>query len=136
MRMNAAIVPGDNAHLDMIEDELSRYFEGTLRRFRVPIVARGTPFQERVWRRLRKIPYGRTLSYAKLAEDIDRPGAQRAVGRANGDNRLAIVIPCHRVVRSDGTLCGYGGGLWRKTWLLGHERDASDNETVRQPARN
>jgi len=131
-RMNAAIVPGDNAHLDMIENELSRYFDGTLQRFRVPIVAPGTPFQERVWRRLRKIPYGRTLSYAQLAEDIDRPGAQRAVGRANGDNRLAIVIPCHRVVRSDGTLCGYGGGVWRKRWLLGHERGAPDREAVCQ----
>jgi len=123
-RMNAAIVPGDNAHLDMIEDELSRYFEGTLQRFSVPIVAPGTPFQERVWRRLRKIPYGRTLSYAQLAEGIKRPGAQRAVGKANGDNRLAIVIPCHRVVRSDGTLCGYGGGVWRKKWLLAHEGNA------------
>ena len=123
-RMNAAIVPGDNAHLDMIEQELSRYFDGTLQRFRVPIVAPGTPFQERVWRRLQKIPYGKTLSYAQLAADIDRPGAQRAVGRANGDNRLAIIIPCHRVVRSDGTLCGYGGGLWRKKWLLRHEERA------------
>jgi AraC family transcriptional regulator of adaptative response/methylated-DNA-[protein]-cysteine methyltransferase len=124
-RMNAAIVPGDNAHLDTIEDELMRYFDGTLQAFLVPIVARGTPFQERVWRRLRKIPYGRTLSYAQLAADIDRPGAQRAVGKANGDNRLAIVIPCHRVVRSDGTLCGYGGGLWRKKWLLAHEDERS-----------
>lgn len=123
-RMNAAIVPGDNAHLDTIEDELSRYFNGTLQRFRVPIVAPGTPFQERIWRRLRKIPYGGTLSYARLAEDIDRPGAQRAVGKANGDNRLAIIIPCHRVVRSDGSLCGYGGGVWRKKWLLAHERGA------------
>lgn len=133
-RMNAAIVPGDNAHLDTIEDELSRYFDGTLQRFRVPIVARGTPFQERVWRRLRKIPYGRTLSYAQLAEDIDRPGAQRAVGRANGDNHLAIVIPCHRVVRSDGSLCGYGGGVWRKKRLLDLEQSrAGDAAAVIPP---
>ena len=69
-----------------------------------------------------KIPYGATLSYAQMAREIGADGAQRAVGKANGDNRLAIIIPCHRVVRSDGTLCGYGGGLWRKKWLLEHER--------------
>ncbi|UCD74494.1 MAG: methylated-DNA--[protein]-cysteine S-methyltransferase [Phycisphaerales bacterium] len=121
-RMQATIVPGDNAHLDTIEDELGRYFAGSLKRFRVPLVLPGTPFQQQVWQRLQEIPFGRTLSYAELAEDIGRPGAQRAVGRANGDNRLAIIIPCHRAVRSDGTLCGYGGGLWRKKWLLEHER--------------
>lgn len=117
-RMNATIVPGDNGHLDLIADELARYFDGRLKRFRVPIIAPGTPFQEQVWDRLRKIPYGELLSYSELANDISRPGAQRAVGRANGENRLAIIIPCHRVVRSDGTLCGYGGGLWRKKRLL------------------
>ena len=69
-----------------------------------------------------EIPYGRTLSYAEMATDLGERGAQRAVGKANGDNRLAIILPCHRVVRSDGTLCGYGGGLWRKKWLLEHER--------------
>ena len=69
-----------------------------------------------------KIPFGETLSYGQLAEELGRPGAQRAVGRANGDNRLAIVVPCHRVVRSDGSLCGYGGGMWRKKWLLDHEK--------------
>jgi len=82
----------------------------------------GTPFQEAVWRRLRRIPDGRTQSYAQLAADLGKPTARRAVGRANGDNRLAIVIPCHRVVRADGTLCGYGGGRWRKRWLLEHEK--------------
>jgi AraC family transcriptional regulator of adaptative response/methylated-DNA-[protein]-cysteine methyltransferase len=116
------IVPGNNAHLDTIADELSRYFDGTLKRFTVPLAPFGTPFQLKVWRRLREIPYGRTVSYGELAAAVDRPAAQRAVGRANGDNRLAIVIPCHRVVRSDGNLCGYGGGLWRKKWLLEHER--------------
>ena len=75
-----------------------------------------------MWHRLQAIPYGSTLSYGELAADLDRPGAQRAVGRANGLNRTAIVVPCHRVVRSDGTMCGYGGGLWRKKWLLDHER--------------
>ncbi len=121
-RLAAAIVPGRNRHLDAIADELARYFDGTLQHFTVAIMMPGTPFQAEVWRHLRAIPYGETSTYAALADELGRPGAQRAVGRANGDNRIAIVIPCHRVVRSDGTLCGYGGGLWRKKWLLEHER--------------
>lgn len=121
-RLGAAIVPGDNEWLERLSDELARYFLGTLREFTVPLMRSGTPFQRKVCERLTRIPYGATLSYARLAEDIGRPGAQRAVGRANGDNRIAIVIPCHRVVRSDGSLCGYGGGLWRKQWLLDLER--------------
>ena len=88
----------------------------------MPIALRGMAFQMRVWQRLMDIPYGQMLSYSAMAGDIDARDAQRAVGRANGDNRLAIIIPCHRVVRADGTLCGYGGGLWRKKWLLDHEK--------------
>ena len=88
----------------------------------MPLVAPGSEFQEEVWAALREIPYGQTLSYDQLARRIDRAGAQRAVGRANGDNRIAILIPCHRVVRNDGTLCGYGGGLWRKQMLLDLEK--------------
>ena len=80
------------------------------------------------------IPCGQTVSYAELAEAIGHPGAQRAVGRANGDNRMAIVIPCHRVIRSDGTLCGYGGGLWRKKWLLEHERKTVSGTTAKHTA--
>ena len=114
----AAIVPGRNAHLNRIQRELGRYFAGELRRFTTPLVLRGGEFQMRVWHRLLEIPYGETLSYGRMARDIGFHGAARAVGRANGDNRLAIVVPCHRVVRSDGTLCGYGGGLWRKQRLL------------------
>jgi AraC family transcriptional regulator, regulatory protein of adaptative response / methylated-DNA-[protein]-cysteine methyltransferase len=115
------LVPGDHAHLRHIREELDRYFAGTLRSFTVPLVLRGTPFEERVWRELQRIPYGETCSYAALATRIDAPGAQRAVGRANGMNRIAIVIPCHRVVNSDGQLGGYGGGLRRKQWLLALE---------------
>jgi AraC family transcriptional regulator of adaptative response/methylated-DNA-[protein]-cysteine methyltransferase len=121
-RFRGPIVPGDNRHLDLAARELEGYFCGKPTRFAVPLSLRGTPFQEKVWRRLQEIPYGQTLSYAALAGEIGFSGAQRAVGRANGDNRLAIIVPCHRVVRSDGSLCGYGGGLWRKKWLLEHER--------------
>lgn len=116
------MVPGEHAHLTQLGEELTRYFAGTLTSFTVPLVYRGTPFEERVWRELSRIPYGETISYAQLADRIDAPGAQRAVGRANGMNRIAIVIPCHRVVNADGKLGGYGGGLWRKHWLLQLEK--------------
>lgn len=120
-RLDAAFVPGRNDLGRRLEGELKEYFEGTLREFRTPLVAPGSEFQQRVWTALRDIPYGSTRSYAAQAEMIGSPGAVRAVGRANGDNRIAIVIPCHRVVGSDGALTGYGGGLWRKRWLLHHE---------------
>jgi AraC family transcriptional regulator of adaptative response/methylated-DNA-[protein]-cysteine methyltransferase len=132
-RFDCAIVPGDNEHLDTVADELERYFAGELTRFAVPLALRGTPFQLSVWNRLLNIPLGRTCSYGQMAADLGRPGAQRAVGRANGENPLAIIVPCHRVLRSDGSLCGYGGGLWRKKWLLEHERAATTN--VAAPSR-
>jgi AraC family transcriptional regulator of adaptative response/methylated-DNA-[protein]-cysteine methyltransferase len=115
------LVPGNHPYLTQAHEELEAYFAGMLRAFRVPLVFRGTAFEERVWRELARIPYGETCSYAELARRVDAPGAQRAVGRANGMNRIAIVIPCHRVVNSDGKLGGYGGGLWRKHWLLALE---------------
>lgn len=115
------LVPGEHPHLTQARDELGRYFTGALAAFTVPLVFRGTPFEERVWRELVRIPNGETVSYAQLAARVDSPGGQRAVGRANGLNRLAIIVPCHRVVNSDGKLGGYGGGLWRKHWLLAHE---------------
>jgi AraC family transcriptional regulator of adaptative response/methylated-DNA-[protein]-cysteine methyltransferase len=115
------LVPGDHPHLARAREELAAYFDRKLTTFSVPLVFRGTTFEERVWKELCRIPYGETLSYAALAERVGSPGAQRAVGRANGMNRIAIVIPCHRVVNSDGKLGGYGGGLWRKHWLLGLE---------------
>ena len=113
---------GDHAHLRQLRDELAAYFAGRLRDFTVPLVAPGTPFQERVWSELRRIPYGQTLSYEDLARRVSTVTAQRAVGRANGSNRIAIVIPCHRVVNKNGALGGYGGGLWRKAVLLRLER--------------
>lgn len=119
------LVPGEHGHLTQTRDELQRYFDGTLETFTVPLVFRGTAFEERVWSALLRIPYGQTVSYAQLAARVEAPGAQRAVGRANGMNRIAIIIPCHRVVNSDGKLGGYGGGLWRKHWLLSLERRGS-----------
>jgi AraC family transcriptional regulator of adaptative response/methylated-DNA-[protein]-cysteine methyltransferase len=112
------IVPGDSAILKTLRNELASYFAGTLKRFTVPVSVPGSPFQREVWEALRRIPYGRTVSYEELARRIGSPTARRAVGRSNGLNRIAIVIPCHRVVAKDGSLGGYGGGLWRKQALL------------------
>jgi AraC family transcriptional regulator of adaptative response/methylated-DNA-[protein]-cysteine methyltransferase len=119
------LTPGRHVLLDRTGDELRRYFAGELREFTVPLAAPGSEFQRRVWDGLRRIPYGATRSYAEQAAAIGRPDAVRAVARANGDNRIAIVIPCHRVVGSDGRLTGYGGGLWRKRWLLNLEARSS-----------
>jgi len=106
---------------DEVERQLAAYFAGDLREFDLPLEAPGTPFQRRVWDALRTIPFGHTRSYGELAQAIGAPGAQRAVGAANGANRIAVVIPCHRVIESGGGLRGYGGGLARKRWLLEHE---------------
>lgn len=114
----SAVLPGRNAVLEQLETELNSYFRGELRTFGTPLKYPGTPFQVAVWDRLRAIPYGELLSYGAMARDLGFEGAQRAVGKANGDNRIAIVIPCHRVVRADSTMCGYGGGLWRKKRLI------------------
>jgi AraC family transcriptional regulator of adaptative response/methylated-DNA-[protein]-cysteine methyltransferase len=123
-RLGATAAPGKSSHLDLLEEELRRYFAGELREFTVPLVTLGSPFEERVWEELRRIPYGATKSYGQLARALGQPGAPRAVGRANGRNRLAIVIPCHRVINEGGKLGGYGGGLWRKQFLLDLERGA------------
>jgi len=119
-----AIVPGENAHLTQLQKELEKYFAGDLKQFSVPLVYPGTPFQERVWNELLRIPYDQTRSYEDLARRIGSADAQRAVGHAHGANRIAIVIPCHRVVNKDGKLGGYGGGLWRKQHLLDLEKGA------------
>lgn len=121
-RVSPRIVEGDHPHLAALRRQLAAYFAGTLRQFDLPMVTRGTPFEERVWRALLEIPYGRTRSYIDIARDLDSPDGQRAVGRANGLNPIAIVIPCHRVVNKGGGLGGYGGGLWRKERLLDLER--------------
>lgn len=119
---SCAIVPGENTHLLQLKAELEDYFAGRLKEFSVATVFPGSPFQERVWKELLRIPYGVTRSYEDLARRIGSPDGQRAVGHANGTNRIAIVIPCHRVVNKDGKLGGYGGGLWRKQFLLDLEK--------------
>lgn len=119
---DAPIVPGSNHHLETLQSELAQYFAGSLRAFSVPLVYPGTPFQRRVWQQLLAIPYGETRSYEQIAVAIGESRAVRAVGRANGLNRIAILIPCHRVVNKDGQLGGYGGGLPRKQYLLDLER--------------
>jgi AraC family transcriptional regulator of adaptative response/methylated-DNA-[protein]-cysteine methyltransferase len=111
-------VPGTNRVLSTITRELDAYFEGRLRRFSTPLLIRGTAFQETVWRALLEVPAGETRSYKEIAVWIGQPTAVRAVARANGDNRIAILVPCHRVIGSDWKLTGYGGGLWRKRRLL------------------
>jgi AraC family transcriptional regulator of adaptative response/methylated-DNA-[protein]-cysteine methyltransferase len=109
---------GDHPHLEQLRLELAAYFTRELTAFAVPLVIAGTPFQERVWRALLQIPYGETRSYEALARSIGAERGQRAVGHANGTNRLAIVVPCHRVINKSGGLGGYGGELWRKQALL------------------
>ena len=104
-------------------ERIRAYFSGELLALdTLPVTPKGTPFQRRVWAALRTIPVGQTRSYLDIAKAIGSPAAVRAVGAANGQNPIPLVVPCHRVIASDGTLCGYGGGLWRKKWLLNHER--------------
>ena len=102
--------------------ELAEYFSGERREFTVRLDLRGTPFELTVWRALLEVPFGRTISYGELGRSVGKPDAARAVGGANHRNPVSIIIPCHRVVGADGGLTGYGGGLWRKKWLLEHEQ--------------
>jgi AraC family transcriptional regulator, regulatory protein of adaptative response / methylated-DNA-[protein]-cysteine methyltransferase len=124
-RLRTNIVPGEHPLLDKVREQLAAYFSGEELEFSVPLAPIGSDFQMRSWKVLRSIPVAETRSYSWVADQLGIPGARRAVGRANGTNMLCIIIPCHRVIRADGTLCGYGGGLWRKKWLLEHERKFS-----------
>jgi AraC family transcriptional regulator of adaptative response/methylated-DNA-[protein]-cysteine methyltransferase len=121
-RLACAIVPGEHKWLTLLRRELGEYFASGRREFTVPVAPRGTAFQEKVWRELRRIPPGETISYEELARRIEQRSARRAVAQANGMNRICILIPCHRVIGKDGSLTGYGGGLWRKRLLLELER--------------
>ena len=111
-------LPRDDEALPELREQLADYWARELKEFDVPLAMVGTPFQRQVWAGLRTIPYGETWSYGELAAAIGRPGASRAVGLANGRNPVSVVVPCHRVVGSGGSLTGYGGGLERKKWLL------------------
>ncbi len=119
--LKTKFVPGSSDLLHALDRQLQGYFLGKRKEFRLPIVAPGTPFQKKVWEALRAIPYGSVRSYTEQAEIIGAPKAVRAVAKANGDNSIAILVPCHRVIGSNGELTGYGGGLWRKQFLLKHE---------------
>ena len=120
---NANIVQGQNKYFKQLKEELDAYFEGRLKEFKVPLDISGTDFQKQVWQALVEIPYGTTSSYLRQAEVLGKPSSVRAVANANGMNKIAIIIPCHRVVGSDGSLTGYAGGLWRKRKLIDLEKD-------------
>ena len=116
------IIFGQHPMLDRLSDQLERYFSGRSMSFDIPIVQKGTSFETGVWDALQQIPMGQTRSYGELARILDRPDAARAVARANGANQVAVIVPCHRVIGADGSMTGYGGKIWRKQWLLEHER--------------
>ncbi len=122
-KMKSAVIPGRTKPIDLIEEELKRYFDGKLLEFKTPISEIGSPFQKRVWEELKKIPSGETRSYSEIAIAVGKPSAFRAVAQANGANQLALIIPCHRVINSNGEIGGYGGGITRKKWLLDHEKN-------------
>jgi AraC family transcriptional regulator of adaptative response/methylated-DNA-[protein]-cysteine methyltransferase len=121
-RLGTNVVPGEHRHLTSTRQQLADYFSGKMLEFDIPLAPVGSAFQLRAWKILLSIPAGETRSYSWMAKRLGDENARRAVGRANGTNMICIIIPCHRVIRADGTLCGYGGGLWRKKWLLDHER--------------
>jgi AraC family transcriptional regulator of adaptative response/methylated-DNA-[protein]-cysteine methyltransferase len=122
---NTTIEEGENRHFKTLLKQLKEYFDGSRKEFSVPLVTPGTDFQQSVWKELMKIPYGTTRSYQEQSVALGKPESIRAVANANGMNRIAILIPCHRVIGSDGKLTGYGGGLNRKKWLLDHEKKFS-----------
>ena len=120
--LNAKIIFGENEHINQAYKEITEYFEGTRKTFDVKLHTPGTEFQNSVWQNLINIPYGETTTYEQMAERVNNPKAVRAVGTANGANRIAIIVPCHRVIGKNGKLTGYGGGLERKRWLIEHEK--------------
>jgi AraC family transcriptional regulator, regulatory protein of adaptative response / methylated-DNA-[protein]-cysteine methyltransferase len=129
-RFRLPVVPGDNPVLEQLRTELREYFAGDRRGFTVKTVVKGTAFQERVWSELRRIPFGETASYEAVARRLGSPSAFRAVARANGTNRLYLLVPCHRVIAKDGKLSGYGGGVWRKQRLLDLEQGVQRGGSV------
>jgi len=123
--LKTTLEDGQNRHLKTLRKQLKEYFEGKRKEFTMPLITPGTEFQQAVWKELLNIKFGSTRSYQKQAIALNRPDSIRAVANANGMNRISIIIPCHRVIGSDGHLTGYGGGLKRKKWLLDHEKKYS-----------
>jgi AraC family transcriptional regulator, regulatory protein of adaptative response / methylated-DNA-[protein]-cysteine methyltransferase len=121
-RDSGPIGQGSNSILEMLIAQLDDYFAGESAAFKVPTVQHGTPFEEAVWQALKQIPPGQTRSYGEIAKMLGQADKSREVGQANGRNKISIIVPCHRVIGANGFLVGYGGGLWRKKWLLDHER--------------
>ncbi len=119
-----------NPILDWAKSELGQYFEGKLKDFSFPIILHGTVFQQQVWKLLQEVPFGKTKSYLEMSKLYGNTKAIRALGTANGKNPIAIVLPCHRVIGSNGDLVGYSGGLWRKQWLLNHEAETSGQQRL------
>lgn len=120
--LNAEVEEREHIHFKQLEEELNEYFDGRRDHFEVPLFITGTAFQEKVWQLLREIPMGETRTYKQQSEFLGNPKAIRAVGTANGINKIAILIPCHRVIGSNGELVGYAGGIWRKQKLLELEK--------------
>jgi methylated-DNA-[protein]-cysteine S-methyltransferase len=112
---------GENQQLKQTVREIGEYFDKERTEFNIPLVFSGTDFQVKVWEALLEIPYGKTISYQDLTTKLGNPNAVRAVAGANGANKIAVLVPCHRVIGTDGSLTGYAGGMWRKQWLLEHE---------------
>lgn len=128
-QLNMKIIFGENEHIKQAKIEISEYFQGIRTHFTVALHTPGTTFQQTVWECLKQIPYGELTTYKQQAQKMNNPSAIRAVANANGNNRVAIIIPCHRVIGSTGELIGYGGGLERKKWLIEHEKSHSHNQT-------
>lgn len=122
---DAEFFPGENKHFGELNKQLTEYFEGKRKEFNLSLLLNGTDFQQKVWKELQNIPFGSTRSYQEQAVALHNPKAVRAVAKANGDNRISIIIPCHRVIGKNGQLVGYGGGMWRKRFLLNLEKSNS-----------
>ncbi|NSL86312.1 bifunctional transcriptional activator/DNA repair enzyme AdaA [Chitinophaga solisilvae] len=121
--LKASVIQGAHPHFNTLQQQLDEYFEGRRKTFSVPLFMPGTPFQQQVWEVLQTIPYGASRSYKQQAIALNRPEAVRAIANANGMNRISILVPCHRVIGEDGSMTGYGGGIWRKQWLLDLEKN-------------
>lgn len=127
-KTNSRLIPGKNHFSNQLSEDLAAYFKNPSHLFSVPLVIFGTEFQKSVWKALSAIPIGETRTYSQVARVIGKPQAARAVGHANARNPIAIVIPCHRLIGTSGNLTGYGGGIWRKEWLLHHEKIAGKSD--------